>query len=389
MSYSIQVCDSVDQIDVAAWESLQDADDLFMDLRLLRATADSMADTDSFRFLLVRDIAGTAVAATCLWSFKATGTLLAVDNWIIRTIKRVSSVVSTLNNHRVLVCGMPVSAGQNNLRFAAGANRTEILDALHTKLMSIAKSEGLRYVIFKEFEQVDPEFTAKMMELGYYCADSLPMNQVDARWPSFEAYLATLTSKKRSQIKNTNKKCRQGEVQLIVTSDPDEVDRVYTDSVHQLYRAVLGNAEAQLETLPPTFFRNLARQFPDQTTFSYVLENDTVLAFGVVLYSDQVAYPLYVGVNYDRNNEYDLYFNVMFSMFEESLRRGVQLVSWGQTADQFKQMKLNCYQTPRHFFVTPTNLFSKTLLAAFFPYLFPKRTVAEREVVEVAHRRAA
>ena len=61
-------------------------------------------------------------------------------------------------------------------------------------------------------------------------------------------------------------------------------------------------------------------------------------AFGVVLFSDHVAYPLYVGVNYDLNNDYELYFNTMFAMFEASLHRGVKLVSWGQTADQFKQM---------------------------------------------------
>jgi len=389
MNYSIEIFDSVDQIDVQSWNSLHQGDDLFMDLRLLHVTAKSMVNTDKFRFLLARDESGVAVAATCLWQFTLDGTLLATDHWVIRALKRFSEIAIPLTTHRVLICGMPVSAGQSNLRFAAGADRDAILEAMSTRLMELAKKEGLQYIIFKEFEEADPELQASMARLRFRRGDSLPMNQVDPQWSSFEAYLASMPSKKRSQIKNTNKKVRQGRMQLSVTSDPDLINRIYTDEVHELYKAVLGNSETKLETLPPTFFRELSRQFPNQTTFSYVMDGDIIQAFGVVLYSQAVAYPLYVGVNYDLNNEFDLYFNVMFSMFEESLRRGVTRVSWGQTADQFKQMKLNCYQTPRHFYVRGTNWFSKALIGSLFTYLFPVREAAPREIVETPMKRAA
>jgi predicted N-acyltransferase len=388
-NYSVQIWDSVDEIDVPAWESLRHEDDLFMDLRMLRVTAGSMVDTDTFSFLLIRDANRTPVAATCLWRFMLKGTLLAQDNWIIRGVKRISKVIPALNYHRVLVVGMPVSAGQNNLRFAPGVNRDEIMAVLNEKLMSVSRAEGLRYIIFKEFEQRDPAVVASFERLGYHVADSLPMNQFDATCNSFEAYLATLTSKKRSQIKNSYKKVKTDTLRLVVTSDSEEVANLYTEPVHQLYHSVLERAEARLEKLPPTFFRELSRQFGAKTSFNFIMEGDTVRAFGVVLYSDEVAYPLYVGVNYELNAEHELYFNVMFSMFEESLRRGVKLVSWGQTADQFKQMKLGCYQTPRHFFIKGTNRFSEALIMMLFPHLFPERIIAERPVQETEMKRAA
>ena len=119
------------------------------------------------------------------------------------------------------------------------------------------------------------------------------------------------------------------------------------------------------------------------------MQGDTVYAFGVVLFSEQVAYPLYVGVDYDLNAEYDLYFNAMYAMLQISLKRGVQLVSWGQTTDEFKRDKLSCYQTPRHFFIKGTNWLIATAIDLLFDQLFPKRVINEKVETQAAQRRAA
>ena len=387
--YSIQVWNSVEEIDLSAWQSLLKPDDLFMDLRLLYVMANSMADSDTFRFLIIRNADGDPVAATCLWNLTLKGTLLADENWAIRTVERLARFLPTLNHHQVLVCGMPVSAGQDNLRFAPGVDHGEIMTVLNEKLESIAQRDGLRCIVFKEFETHDASLTAAFKQLGYRCAESLPMNQFEPTCNSFEGYLSTVNSKKRWKIKNSRKLLDGQNLRLHFTSCPEEVSRLYTDQVHELYHAVLGCAETRLETLPANFFRELSRQFPDETEFCFIMQGDTVYAFGVVLFSEQVAYPLYVGVDYDLNAEYDLYFNAMYAMLQISLKRGVQLVSWGQTTDEFKRDKLSCYQTPRHFFIKGTNWLIATAIDLLFDQLFPKRVINEKVETQAAQRRAA
>jgi len=387
--YSVQIWDTVDAIDVPAWESLRVADDPFMDLRMLRVTAGTMPATDSFRFLLVRDGDGRPVAATCLWTLSIVGTMLSQDDWLIRAIKRVAALIPTLNHHRILVCGMPISAGQSNLRFAPGADQASILKVLNEKLDEICRSERLRCVVFKEFESPDPKFASALESLGYRRANSLPMNECAPDYNSFEGYLKTLNSKKRSQIRNTYKKLQGGDVRLVVTSDPQEVAALYTDRVHGLYHEILENTEVQLETLTAGFFRELSREFPDETSYCFILKGDVVLAFGVVLFAGRVAYPLYLGVDYDQNAEHELYFNTMYAMFDQSLQRGAELVSWGQTADEFKRLKLNCYQTPRCIFLKGTTWVMRTVIGLLFSELFPERVVASLPDRKMAAKRAA
>lgn len=380
--YSIQIWGTADEIDTAAWEELRDPDDLFMDLRMLRVTARTMSDTDEFGFVLVRDSDGRPVAATCLWKFTIEGTLLARDNWSMRLLKRLAKILPTINHHRILVCGMPVSAGQSNLRFAPGADHETILAVLNDRLEAIARSERLRCIVFKEFEDHEVPFASSLERLGYVRSDSLPMNQFNPSCRSFEEYLASLKSRKRWQIKDSLRKLEGGNLRLHVTSDPKEIALLYTDSVHQLYEAVLGRAEARLESLSPDFFREIPRQFPDNSVFCFLRDGDVVCAFGVVLFSQSVAYALYVGVDYEKNAEHHLYFNTMYAMLAESLRRDVKLVSWGQTADQFKQSKLNCHQTSRCFFLKGTNFLMKTALAALRQQLFPEHAVCKQPPAE-------
>ncbi len=391
LGYSVKIWDSIDDIDAAAWNEVSDLDDVFMDLRMLRVMASTMADTSEFGFVLVYDENRRPVAATCLWKVLTEGTLLARDSVQIRLTKFLAKIVPALNYHRILFCGMPVSAGQSNLRFAPGSNHERIMAALTKRLEAIARAEHLRYIVFKEFDDSQIPFMSSLADLGYHRADSLPMNEFASPHGSFQEYLASLKTHKRSHIKNTTKKLERGGLKLHVTSDPTEIDVLYSDKVHRLYEAVLGRSEARLETLPPGFFRGLAHAFHEDCQFCFLMDGDVVRAFGVVLFSRRVAYTLYVGVDYEKNEEHSLYFNTMYAMLAQSLTRKVQLINWGQTADDFKRSKLSCYQTARYIYLKGTTMYARALIGWQFQHLFPERKIASRPVIEsrIAERKAA
>ncbi|MEZ6039311.1 MAG: GNAT family N-acetyltransferase [Planctomycetaceae bacterium] len=384
----VTIWPTVDAIDANAWEQVRHHEDVFMDLRMLRITERSLSHKDRFWYLLICDDAGQPCAILCAWQTCIQGTLLADESLPIRGLKLASKIVPALNTHPILFCGMPVSAGQSNLRIKPGASAPYVIDRVNSAMEYLAGQSGARFIVFKEFTGDESRLVDLLKTHGYLSADSLPMNEHRATATSFEGFLAKHHKKKRWDIRKTRKQL-QDRIRLHVTTDPLEVKALYSDDVHRLYEAVLGKSEHRLETLSQAFFQELSAEFGDDSIYCFLMDGTTVLAFGNVLVAGKVAYAMYVGVNYSRNAEYSLYFNIMYALMQESLNRNVELVSWGQTVDEFKRSKLLCSQSSRSLCIKGTSLWTRLLITSVFSHLFPRRVVEEFRDEGEPVRRAA
>jgi hypothetical protein len=65
---------------------------------------------------------------------------------------------------------------------------------------------------------------------------------------------------------------------------------------------------------------------------------------------------MYAGLDYDLNNELDLYFNLMYAGFDRALRRRVKRIHVGQTATAFKS-RMGCTSEPRYIYVKGIGFF--------------------------------
>ena len=63
----------------------------------------------------------------------------------------VQKLLPSLTQLKILMCGLPFSAGQNHLAFAPGADRPRILQQLDLLLRQIARRESAKLIVFKEF----------------------------------------------------------------------------------------------------------------------------------------------------------------------------------------------------------------------------------------------
>src|SRR4029078_7235393 len=95
----------------------------------------------------------------------------------------------------------------------------------------------------------------------------------------------------------------------------------------------------------------MVRKLPDNCEMSFALEGETVRGFSLSLFSGLEYHPLFLGVDYDRNRDYDLYFNLMYQALANAMQQRAALVLLGQNADQCKTIKLGTHQTPRHFYI--------------------------------------
>jgi predicted N-acyltransferase len=301
--------------------------------------------------------------------------MMAGTGWLSRLARYVGKFVPALVYYKILFCGTPLSAGQSHLRFAPDADRRAAFDVLDDLLQRVARQDRAACIVLKEFGPEELPGLETAERLGYQRADSLPMNDLRIEQGTWDQYLAGLDEKRRWKVRRSRKKLTAGGLQVVITSDRNEVERRFTNEVHRLYQAVAIKADMDFIQLPAEFFRELARQLPGHCDYLFVLEGDAVRAFGVCLYSGTAYNPLFMGVDYERNHDHDLYFNILYETIVAALRHNVRNIRFGQNADQVKRERLACQRTPRYFFIKGANLLLQVVLRLFSTQLFPPHPI--------------
>ena len=152
-------------------------------------------------------------------------------------------------------------------------------------------------------------------------------------------------------LKASLKKFAKGGFRVVTVTGREGAADLYTDEVHRLYENVRSRSKVQFERLPAEYFRELARRLPDNTSFIYVYRGDQPVAFAASMFGDKSYHGLMLGIDYEINREYDLYFNMLFKSLDVGFRLGAHDIELGQTADSTKHGKLDIYQAPLSLYV--------------------------------------
>jgi predicted N-acyltransferase len=385
MPYSCELQSSIDTTDLAAWNALRQSDDPFTDPRFLRAVEHGLAHVADYTTALVRDETGRPMASACLCVAPLDLALLAGD-----AVKRLAGVVRrVLPNalrYNAVFCGLPVSAGQNQLRFAREADHAQVLQVLDRTMRDMAQRARARFIILKEFDAAAAERLTALTALGYYHGDSPPMNHLAPSFASFEQYLAVLKAPYRSKIVRSQRKFVAAGLRVEVLNEGDVIAERFTDEAYRMYRTVVDKSSVRLETLSLEWFREMARQFKSESVWLALYQGDCLLAYAYGLLAGGTYYSLFGGVDYAANADTDAYFNLMYHELDFALRQNVKDIQLGQTADDFKS-RLGCYQRPLSFFVKPLRWKAAAALRLAPDWALPKYPQAEeRHVFQTGSR---
>lgn len=364
---------SIRDVDWDEWNQLRDPEgDPFMDPRYILAVENSMASDCRFRHVVVRDEFDEPIAAACLCAYSVDGGVLAEgeSKKVACLISRYAPVLLRLH---ILMCGLPISSGSSHLRFAPSADRGAVLRHLEEIIQAFANEEHSHCIVYKEFATDEVADLAPLSSLGYCRADSLPMNCVPTKYHSFDDYLSQIGSAKRRTIRRSREKFASFGFKVEHRTGGEGAAELYTDEVHELYMAVLERAAVRFESLPADYFRELARQLPENTLFTFVSQHDRVVGFAATLLCDDLFDQMFIGLDYNLNRECDLYFNIFYAAMEEAFVRGPRRIYVGQTSDEFKHQKLSTFQVPLNLFVKGRRWLTRQFLAARFEWFFPER----------------
>ena len=351
MVYTYRVFDSIDDVILADWQHVRSASEqsVFTDPRLIAAVEISMKQSSRFWHVVVYEEKVRPVACATL-SAITVDLLSFADPVLALIVGYLPGVRSILRELKVLMCGIPVSAGQKSLAIAPRPGSRQILETLDEAIADLASKNGMHLIVYKEFWQGDLEWMNPLQGLGYRCIPTAPMHLFRTSFQDLQHYCASLRSAYRWQIKNSLRKLERMGVETSILTDPEEIMRVYTPEVHGLYYQTLNRADRTVEILPIEFFRELTIHLQGRIDLIILSKSSEIVAFGWSVRDGATYHMLYLGVNYEMNSDADLYFNVVYASLDRALRQRVSRIQVGQTTGAFKA-KLGCYSEPLYTFV--------------------------------------
>jgi predicted N-acyltransferase len=320
--------------------------------------------------LTVADSAGVLVACACLSLF-VVDALCTAPVAVRKIAESIRGYWPGCFRFGLLFCGLQVPAGENHIRMTPGADRAAVLTALHAGMERLALKYSARFMMLKEFQNARQDELAPLERLGYLRGNVPYAYDLRGNFRSFYEYQLALRARYRNQITRSVKKFEQAGFRAIHVYDSDEIERLYTDRMHELYEAVWSRAEDRLEKLPAEFFRRTARAFPGQTSLTILYRGDHAVGFTFGLSSGRVYHNLRSGLDYTLNEEGDLYFNLYYNDLDQAFRRGHEQLHFGQDSDDFK-MRLGSRPQALSFYIRALNPVFQAGLRGFSRLTFPK-----------------
>ena len=357
MAEGCELYESIAEIPPDVWNAARSATpSCFTDPAFLRAVEGGLPERTRVFHAVVRDEHGNpaACASLCLM---AVDLLLLAGPRVQRVARLARRLLPGLGMLRVLFCGLPVSSGQSQIGFAPGADRKRAIEKLDSLLQTLARQERAKVVVYKEFSDGDCRDLDGLVDRGYMRTESRPTYEMTHRFADFDAYCSSLKSHYRNDVRRSQKKFDRAGCSVAHLTNPDVILNEYTPEVHRLYEAVVAKSQVKLEILPIQFFRELVKYYAGRISLTAIYRDDRIVAFNWGLDASPVYIFLFCGVDYEKNAEADLYFNLMYHQLDHAFRSGSKLVKFGQTADAFKTriggagQPLNLYVQPRGWFL--------------------------------------
>ncbi len=352
---------SPSEIDSAAWYSVCNVGtNPFLDLRFLDVLNRSITSETQTWGALIRDASGRPVAATCFSFYRVDGALF-LPNWLRPPTQLIRQLFPRYLWIPLLISGHPVGVGQSHLQISSEVDAATIVGVLDRTAHELARKHGAKLILFKEFTPSEAEQLSILTDHGYARSQSVLTWTLTSEWDSFDNYYATRSKRTRANMRKYFGQLEAAGMTFEQRRGADGVAELFTDEVYQLYENVLDRAAFRFEKVPLSFFQELAREFPEESRFTFIRQGERIVGFACSLGTGQHHALLYCGVDYERNDEAAIYFNTLYRGLAAAIETGAESINVGQSADEFKR-RLGCQSSPLFIFTKPIS----TLLDAAF-----------------------
>ena len=197
-------------------------------------------------------------------------------------------------------------------------------------------------------------------EAGFSAVPGQAIADIVIDFPDLDTYLARLSSGVRKDMRRKLRSRPDVRVELR-SALGDALPRAMA-----LYHQTLARASAQLETLTPTFFAEVATRMAGRAVFALYYVGDDLLAFNLLLEDGEVLLDKFFCMEAERGRAHNLYFLSWFYNLDYCLRQGLKRYQSGQ-ANLTDKVRLGSRLTPAAMYFRHRNGLLNSALRALAP----------------------
>jgi hypothetical protein len=341
----VAIAEGVDFLNPQAWDAVAAHHGLFMSRDYLRALASCQMPQLRHHYAIAFDD-GQPVAIVAMQSLQ-----LGLER--LRPQDADQPEKAARLQPRVLVCGNLLSYGLDGVAFGpalAHAKRWHIVAEVLYRVRRADKLQGAtQFVLLKDFNDHQFEDSQVLAKLSYSPVPTEPnmVLSLAADWRCHDDYLASLTSKFRSNIKTRVFKPIADAGLTVGELTPDQVAQ-HASRLQALYLAVQANATLRPLTVNADFWPAMAQLGPQRVRFAALLKGDEVCGFLMVLLDGRQATAAQIG--FDRGiaaQGLPLYLRLLHASVAMAIAHGAYQLIFGRTALEPKA-RLGCKPVPMH-----------------------------------------
>ncbi|GLW10127.1 hypothetical protein Misp01_52560 [Microtetraspora sp. NBRC 13810] len=312
---------------------------------------------DTYAYVVIRD--GERVVAilpTCTYRAMRLDQIAGdTPEWLLAPIRTLFPALLRLH---VTFCGNLIGEG----RLLAEPGAESAAAAAVSAVMSHARQEGTRCVIFKDFADTGlDDLRPALREHGFFDVAGLPDAIITLTCSSFEEYLAGLPAKPRRNARHKIRKfAAHPNLRLAVTTDFGHL----TDQMLPLYQHVLDRADHRLDVWTARLLADLAAA-PDTVTVT-CHDGDRLAGFLLCMITDAELVALRVGLDYAAAPNAFVYHNLHYRAIELAISRGCASVNLTQT-HYTPKLEMGARLVSRTHAVAHLNPLARAILRRFLP----------------------
>ncbi|HEX2887067.1 GNAT family N-acetyltransferase [Vineibacter terrae] len=245
-----------------------------------------------------------------------------------RITQAVARIMPSLLRLRMTCLGSPAAetcaVGLAPQLDAAG--RRQVLSLLLQALRQLSRDRRAGLIAIKDLPEISTELSEAAGRAGFQRLPGLPMASLELAYPSFEAYLASLSPATRKDMRRKLKAAG-----AIVVERRTSVDDVLPRMV-ELYAGTRARSDLQFETLPPAYFTGVLSGAGEGASCFLYWHGPELLAFNLVLHDERRLVDKFFCMNAEQGRRFNLYFLSWMTNVRFCLERGIKLFVSGQAA---------------------------------------------------------
>ncbi len=336
--YKRAVFSSITEIPSSDWNKVQNGRNIYLSLPYLSALEHGMQKELSFFFSISYNAQNEPVLIAVFVRVKFVDKRKRFGDSVFKLRFPFKKKLENILSINALACGNVFSAGENGMLWTENLEAQgafEEVERVHQSLMKehdTNKDVSLR--VFKDFWPQTVSAGNILIEKGFFDfkIDVNMVLKIHKDWKTINDYLMSMKTKFRTRANAVNRKSAPLTVKAL------NAKNILEESEHivRLFDNVLQKSDFHIGTMNPDTFAACKENLGDDFIFTAYYMDKKMLGFSTAFRNAASFDANYVGLDYNYNEQYDIYQRILYDYVEEAIKAKVPELQFGRTSELIK-----------------------------------------------------